>query len=131
MRAFVASVLCFTACLLLSACSSGPRTVKVTGKVTNKGKPLNGGQGGVTLVFHSDTEKGNRYPADPPDPATGAYEVAKIPEGKYRVEIQVMSANPTAQTQKINQQFTPDSTPIVREVKGDINIDIDVAKPQG
>ena len=120
-------------CGFLSACSSGPRKVTLTGKLNNNNEPLKvDSKGSVTVIFTPVTEKGAQFTT-----YTGIYRtedttfvVNEIPEGKYKISLQCMVPQPNKDTEDINQRFNAQNTPIVREVKGGTEtLVIDLAKP--
>ena len=59
--------------------------------------------------------------------ADGTFEV-KIPKGKYRIGVQHFENAPG---DLLGNKFELRSTPIVREVAGDAELNIDLDKPQG
>jgi hypothetical protein len=148
-------------CATVAGCSSGPRegpVVLVTGKLTNKGVPLEvkkgtGLAGGVEVVFSAYTEGGKR-----PDPskifpaevnADGSFKLGGrfgrgIPLGKYRIGVhqyEPVERKPGVKMPKgvsargvdlLQGKFDDLTSPIVREItEKDTTIEIDISKPQG
>lgn len=120
-------------CAFLSACSSGPKMVKITGTLKSKDESLKiDKNGSVTVIFVPVVEPGKHYTT-----YTGIYRaedptfvINEIPEGKYKVALMCMVPQPTRETEDINQRFTDKDTPILREVKGGGEpIVIDITKP--
>jgi hypothetical protein len=131
----------FSLALLIPGCSSGPTPIKVSGKVNYGGQPLKTTEG-VTIVFHVLTEDGkpsDTHPANPLD-TDGSFTVPGrdhkgIPAGKYKVSVQQMTSNKSAQIEadKINEMFSPEKTQIHVEVAaaGETSITLDLSKPTG
>src|SRR5437868_12239189 len=88
--------ICLVVCLFLSACSSGPKPVKITGKLTNGDKPFKvDPKTPFDVVFVPIVEKGqalDTYPAtinrDDMSFTINGKKGDGIPVGKYRVAIQ-------------------------------------------
>jgi hypothetical protein len=114
--------------LAASGCGSGG-AIRVKGTVTNNGQPLSVSDKGMVQVIFipDDPEKaGDTYPANVnPD---GTFEVPGkegkgIPPGKYRVAVRQLDPYPTKD--KLKDKFSPEKTPIVRDVASrEVNIDI-------
>jgi hypothetical protein len=119
-------------CLLLAACSAGPKPVKANGTLLNDGKPFTIGKGGsVTLVFIPIVE-GEQHFNSPPtkmkaDDSSFTFSQG-IPPGKYRVQIMQMVLPLSPEINEMNDRFSKDKSPIVVEVKDETPIVIDVAK---
>jgi len=132
-----ASLVVLAVTLALPACSSGPKLVKVSGKVSYNQKPLKSIEG-VTIIFHPVADSaGDTYPATPLE-QDGSFSVPGrtgkgIPEGKYKISAYQMTVNAAAaaEAQKINDMFPVAKTQIVWEVAGDTTIDLDLSKPTG
>jgi hypothetical protein len=138
MRALLALAACLPLCLSLPACSSGPRLIKVTGKLTYHQQPLPAGASSPVIVFHPVVAKGQHHDTYPAlyERDSGAFEVpgktgTGIPEGKYRISVQFMIPKAGSVQAKWNQQFSPEKTPIIREVSGEGRLDIDLGDPKG
>jgi hypothetical protein len=137
MRAALSLAVCLPLLLSLPACSGGPKLIKVTGKLTYEQKPLPAGASAPVIVFHPVVAKGqphDTYPALYQRDA-GIFEVpgktgAGIPEGKYRISVQFMVPKASSLQEKWNRQFSPENSPIVREVTGEGRLDIDLASPK-
>jgi len=121
-------------------CTSSSKLVKAKGQLTIKGQPLKvDPKAGVTIAFIPVVEKGGdstrliasfvREDSTFTVPGTDGN---GIPEGKYRISIDLMVMPPTQEVQRINEMFNSKDTKIVRDVKsGDETIVIDVSKPSG
>jgi len=120
---------------LAAGCAGGPKLVPVKGTLTNAGKaPVpNPAKSGITIVFTPIAESVTRtYPATPFDPDTNSFEVQGpdgkgIPEGKYKVTVNVMTVEPSPVVDKINATCGGNKTPIEVDVKGPnpvVNIDL-------
>ena len=125
--------------VLIPACSSGPKPLKVTGQLKNNDKPYTAPKGAmVTIVFAPVVEAGapfDTYPAifkreDSSFTVPGKSEQG-IPPGKYRISVQQFVADPTAQINEMNARFSPEKSAIVRDVADETPIIIDLAKPTG
>ena len=138
----------------LTGCGSN---VRITGKVTRGGQPVNPVKGmRVDLGFHPMTEAapaagGKR--SDGPDlyaaniADDGTFDVPGvdgdgIPPGKYRVSVSVRTGRDRSGTKKkgnvdtsdkdlLNGAFGPGNSPIVRELNSSTRLDIDLDKPTG
>lgn len=136
---FVCVSALLTVCLFLSACSSGPKPVKVTGKLMYQGKALAiDPKGGITLTFVAVAEPGR--PADAFVADINREDMSYvvngrtglgIPPGKYRVAISVMTLEETALTRTLNQRFTQEQSPIVRDIASEEPLVLDLALPEG
>jgi hypothetical protein len=138
MRALLALAACLPLCLSLPACSSGPKLIQVTGKLTYHQKPLPAGTSSPIIVFHPVVAKGQHHDTYPAlyQRDSGTYEVpgktgAGIPEGRYRISVQFLAPKAASLQEKWNQQFSPEKTPIIREVSGAGRLDIDLGSPKG
>jgi len=107
--------------------------VKITGTLKTNDKPLKiDSNGSVTVIFSPIVEKDAHFTT-----YTGIYRtedptfvINEIPEGKYKVSLLCMVLEQTREIQDINEKFSAQNTPIVREVKGGIEpLVIDLAKP--
>jgi hypothetical protein len=136
MRAGVLMITGLTLCVFLSACSRGPRLVKVSGKLTNHDKPYQVAPAEMRpLITLVPLDKEGAYDKPPAEFNTsdGTFTVPGrqrngIPEGKYRIAIQLNPPNPSAEIQHYNQLFTEQSSPIVRDITGPTELTIDLAK---
>src|SRR5262245_8768315 len=98
MRAFFASMLCAGLFLLVPACSTGTKPIKVTGTLLNEGKPYTAPKGSSVLItFVPVLEKGladysptTKVKADDSSFVLLGREGNGIPAGKYRVALQQM-----------------------------------------
>jgi len=133
------SALCLTICLLVPACSSGPKTYKVTGTLVNKEKPYTvAAGGGVTLVF-IPVDAGtavDTYPAymdaDTSKFTVEGREGKGMPPGKYRVSIQQMVPGGPPAINDMNERFSEAASPIIVEITdGKTPLVIDLAKTKG
>ncbi len=128
------------AALLIPACgTSGPKKYQVTGRVTRGGKPLevNAMTGKLVVTFVPIVENSKEL-VDPNhaviEATTGKFKVPGtdgkgIAGGKYRVCISQYDPFPT--TDKLQGKFAEGKSPIIREIKGDEDIEIDIDKPNG
>jgi hypothetical protein len=136
MRAAVLMLMGLTLCVVLSACSGGPRLVKVSGKLTNHDKPYQVVQGEMRPIITfvpMDPKGAYDKPAAEFNTTDGTFivpgrERRGVPEGKYRIAIQLNPPSPTAEIQRYNQLFTEQSSPIVRDITGPQELTIDLAK---
>jgi hypothetical protein len=121
----------------LTGCKSGPKTYKVTGKVTKGGKALEVKPiiGRVRVVFDPmDAELKTKVGTyDAVIQTDGTYVVhgnenKGIPAGKYRIQIYQYDPFPT--DDKLKGQFGEGKTPYVREVKPDAtHFEFELDKP--
>lgn len=126
-------------CLFLSACSSGPKPLKVTGKLTYQGKPLAvDAKGGVTLTFIPVVEAGQAFTNQQAEVNREDMSFAVkgptgqgIPAGKYRIAVMLMTPEQTPMVREINQRFTQEQSPIVRDIASEEPIVLDLSKPDG
>jgi hypothetical protein len=120
---------------LLSGCGGGPGKFKVSGKVTQSkaGSPLKefppksgmltvmlipvveGGKGGTNVPLQTDL---NGTINEKPD----------VPTGKYKVSIEVKLT--PAGTDELGGKFSPEKTKIIKEIKGDTVLEIDLSKDE-
>lgn len=136
MRTPLTLLTCLTLCLLIPACSSEPRPVKIAGKLTNNDKPLPASKGMVQVQFVPIVEKGapqDTYPAKVNrDDMTFEVPGKKgdgIPPGKYRIAVQLMSPGAPAEVLEMNKRFGNDNSPITYEVVGEnVSMVIDLGK---
>ena len=137
---------CHYACIVIlllfvAGCSPGERAVQVQGRVTNAGQPLQVagreiGLGMVQLQFFRTDEHG-RAEGDSEGAVAdseGRFQVhgrngKGIPPGKYRIAIRQW--DPYPQVDKLDGRFSADKSTIVREINGNQEILIDVARPEG
>jgi hypothetical protein len=125
--------------VLIPACSSSPKSLKVSGQLKNNGKPYTAPQGAmVTIVFTPVVEAGAPFDSYPAkfNRADSSFTVAGrsergISPGKYRISIQQFVSDPTAQINEMNARFSPEKSAIVRDVADETPIIIDLAKPTG
>jgi hypothetical protein len=126
-------------CVLIPACSSGPKPLKVSGQLKNNDKPYTAPKGAmVNIGFAPVVEPGtpfDTYPAifngdDSSFTVPGKSEQG-IPPGKYRISVQQFVPDPTAQINEMNARFTSEKSAIIREVTDETPIIIDLAKPTG
>jgi hypothetical protein len=128
--------------VLAVGCSSGPKLVKVKGKLMNGAQPLKTSEKSVfTMIFTpvDVTDKPPSYMADPPDKDTGEFIVGDrgkgIPAGKYRISITEKlqgQAKLPKDIERRNAMFDGEKSKIVRELKNDEEtVIIDVTKPEG
>lgn len=121
-------LLCGCALLCLTAAGCGPKKVTVQGKLTNGADPITGSRDGPTsMSFVPLGEGGNAGPGieAPVDQETATYKVV-IPVGKYRVAVRHYLPGFKEQ---FSNRFSEAASPIIREVTGDQQLDIDVQKP--
>jgi hypothetical protein len=116
---------------LVCGCSA-PR-YRVTGTVTKGGKPLQwAGENGVLEVafVNVDRQHDKKVYNAQTDSQTGAYTIPEIPAGTYRVAISQMDPYPIKDLLKV--QYGLHNSPLVREVKadGEINIDLPAELPK-
>lgn len=138
----------FLTLALVAGCGgtgSSAKLVRVKGQLLEKGAPLKvappgtnmpPGDPGVRLTFNLLNDAGtaivDAHEAEV-NLADGAFGVPGptgkgIPVGKYRISIHIgMSGSPD----RLKERFTPEKSPIVREIKEDTDLTIDVSKPQG
>ena len=120
-------------CFLCSAvvgCGSQARKVSLHGKITNQGQPLTtSAKGFVQILFHPVQEGGKPVTPVPAvvDSQAGSYVVDAIPVGQYKVVVQQMDPAPV--TDKLKGAFSLGRTNLVRDVKEDGELNIDLAKP--
>jgi hypothetical protein len=115
-------------CLALPGCG---RKVKVRGKLTHGATALKGQERQplvVTFVPYQEGDKGpdKTYTAQV-DQGAGTYEV-DVPPGKYRIAVSRFTADLSDQ---FKGAFSEGKSPIIRDVKGDETIDLDLSKPSG
>lgn len=135
----VLSLVCLILCLHLPACTSGPKPIKVTGKLNYKDQPLKvDPKGGVTLSFiqaAEDDKPSTTYNAeinrDDMTFVVKSRDPKGIPPGKYRIAVNLMMPEQTAQVQEINQRFSPQDTKIERDITTEEPIVLDLSKPEG
>ncbi len=101
------------------------------GKLTNGGTPVTVGDKGVIVMFFApEGWEGQGSGADvKPDGTYEArgFENKGLQSGKYRISVQQFDPYPT--TDKLDGKFGPGKSPIVRDVNGGAQLDIDLAKP--
>jgi hypothetical protein len=124
--------------LSLASCRSSPTLFKVTGRLTKGGRPLKvqPNVGRLEVLFYPVTDNPEEL-VDPYevgiDLETGTFEVPGkdrkgIPAGKYRVCVVWMD---DGMNDKLKGQFSLEKpSPIIREVTGDVNLEIDLDKPK-
>jgi hypothetical protein len=110
------------------------------GKLLDNGAPLKvDSKAGITVSFIEIPQDGmfsNSYPAANYKRDTGTFEVPGkegrgIPLGKYRITVNIMAIPSTPAVEEINDRFSKKNTEVIREVKNDEPIVIDVSKPEG
>jgi hypothetical protein len=112
--------------LVFIGCSAAVKTVAIKGAITKDGKPvITSKKGFVSLSFHPEGG-GNSVPALV-DSQQGTYEVKAIPAGKYKVAVQQM--DPAPATDKLKGAFDVTRTKVVREVRADGEVPIDLSQP--
>ena len=124
-----ALVLGLVAALVAVPGCAGKR-VSVSGKVTRGGQPLPAGRI-LLVVFVAEQASGSArpYSADT-DPATGAFRVADLPPGRYRVAVQYFD---TQHNDAFGGVYDPGASPLVYDVNTDgrvIDIDLPEVLPQ-
>lgn len=139
MRKLPSLVLCLALGVLIPACSSGPKPLKVSGQLKNNDKPYTAPKGAmVTIVFAPVVETGAPFDTFPAkfNREDSSFAVAGktdqgIPPGKYRISVQQFVPDPTAQINEMNARFTLEKSAIIREVTDETPIIIDLARPTG
>ncbi|HLW65629.1 MAG TPA: hypothetical protein VKS79_09945 [Gemmataceae bacterium] len=127
--------------------ASGEKKSVVKGRITNAGNviPVKPMVGIFKVRFYRMQEGADDKTADPfdavVDTQTGNFEVKGadgkgIPGGKYRIAIQQFDTFPPSPEQAdtvdaFKGKFAPGKSPIIRDVDGSNEINIDVSKPQG
>jgi hypothetical protein len=131
---------CGVALLLILApgCSSEGPLVKGKGQVLYKEKPLKVKPRTQVIVTFIPTDKGDKpkhYECDYNlDDATfeAGYQGKGLPVGKYRISVeQKMPGSTPPDVKKMNDTFGGDHSPIIRELKDEQPIVIDLSKPEG
>ena len=115
--------------LWLSGCSSGPELVTATGSVLENGKPVALGPTGVVQVtLVPDVAPGADFTSFLGRcNAAGEFEVVDVPQGKYKVCIEVL--DPTPQDDKLQGAYSMENTKIIRDIDGKKPIVVDLARP--
>jgi hypothetical protein len=136
MRATSKLAACLALCLLLPACSTGPKPIKVKGTVVYNGKPyMVDTKGSINLTFvpivDADTPH-DKYPTrmnkeDATFVVLGRNSTG-IPPGKYRIAVNLMVPNMTDEMTEMNAKFTEKDSPIVLDIAGDAPVLVDLAK---
>jgi hypothetical protein len=137
MRAITLSISCIVFAMIvipLTGCNSG---YKVTGKVVNKGAPIKVSDKGMlqmSFIEESDKDGSNPYPVSVN--ADGTFTVAgrgSNPNGptagKYRVSVRLIDPYPG--TDKFGDRYSPKTSKLVTEVKGNDDLTIDIANDAG
>jgi hypothetical protein len=130
-RTVSAAVLGFV-CLLSTGC--GKPTARVTGRIVMDGKPLPVNEDyRLNVSFCPMTDEGtvayaNILIARVKDDATFSF-AKPIPLGKYRVAVQHVNAR--SQADEFKNRFGEGSSPLQRDVTGDQDWTIDLARPDG
>lgn len=140
--------------LAMTGCGSN---VKITGKVSKGGQPVNPVKGmHMTVGFHPLAEADSAKPKGPDLYAAnvqddGSFDVPGIdgdgdgngiPPGKYRVSVVVSTGRDRSGTKKkgnidtsdkdlLDGAFGPDNSPIIRDLKSSTYLEIDLDKPTG
>jgi hypothetical protein len=137
MRSTILACTILILCTVLPSCSSGPKVVKVTGKLQRNDQPLKvDSKGSVTVVFTPifegrkktfDTYTGI-YRSESPTFEIPGPDGNGIPEGKYKISLLAMVPQPTAEIHDINERFNAQNTPIVREIRTSETLVIDLGK---
>ena len=143
------SLLALVAALAAAGC--GPN-VKVTGKVSRGGQPVNAVKGmHLNLALHPLADPSTGKPPAGPDiyaanvASDGSFDVPGvegdgIPPGRYRVAVTLRPGRDRSEGKAkardydpdkdyLNGAFGPDNSPIVREVKSSQTLSIDLDKP--
>jgi hypothetical protein len=118
-------------CVLLPGCA-GVRKVKITGKVHNNGQPLKitDGKGLIRVTLLTDVPQGQPYDTFFGESRTdGSFEIPDVPVGKYKIGIEHL--DPSPQEDQLQGKFSPQNTPIRRELDGKEPLNLDVSKPNG
>jgi hypothetical protein len=106
-----------------------PAKCRITGTITRDGKPLEWKEGYVYLqVIYASTDRKAHpeiYRCEA-DPSTGAYVITNIPHGMYLVSI--TQFDKVRVHDQLQFAYGLRNSPIVREVKGDGVLDIDLEK---
>lgn len=84
----VSILLCAILALMITGCGGGPKTVKVTGILKNKGATLNASPATMITLHFIPTSGGHTYPARVKGDQ-GTYE-AEMPVGTYNVKFIMM-----------------------------------------
>jgi hypothetical protein len=124
--------------VLAPGCSSEGPLVKGKGKVLYNGQPLKARKGAHVIVTFIPADKGDKpkhYECDY-DPATSTFEAGflgkGLPVGKYRISVeQKMAGSIPPDVKKMNDTFGGDHSPIIRELKDEEPIVIDLSKAEG
>jgi hypothetical protein len=131
---------CLLLGVLVSGCGgSGKKRVRVTGRVTNAGNPIPVQPPVETLrVYFEPYREGAEAAAkvlDTPqafvDQETGTFE-ATVPPGKYRIcVVHNAGFDATGDIDKLGGKFARKRSPIIRDIAGGEEINIDISKPTG
>src|SRR5438094_243824 len=131
MKRMAAPLACLLACavLALGVAGCGPKKVKVHGKLMHGKKPLRGNaREPIQVVFTAYDEKKPRrgaiYLATVDDKA-GTYEVM-VPVGRYRISVLHFTRD---LSDRFDNAFGEGVSPIIRDVTGEGELDIDLSKP--
>jgi hypothetical protein len=113
---------------LIAGCGKA-RTVKVTGKVSRSGKPIELSKTGSVLVtLVPDVPEGTDFTTHPARAkADGSFEVADVVPGTYRIAIEVHDPSPRKDVLK--GAFSVKKSKIRREIDGRTLVEIDLDKP--
>ncbi|WP_166829226.1 DUF3823 domain-containing protein [Thalassoroseus pseudoceratinae] len=115
--------------LFLIGCG-GSGEVEVQGKLTSNGEPLQVSENGdvqVTFVqVEGGSQTGHQFLASPDD--SGQYSVT-LPTGEYKVA--VVQLDPYPDTDKLEGQFSQDTTPIEKTIDGSETWDIELNEYAG
>lgn len=137
MRAITLPATCLLFALIvfpLTGCSSG---YKVTGKVVNKGAPIKVSDKGMiqmSFIEEADKEAANPFPVSPNPDGTftvngRASHPNGPPAGKYRVSVRLIDPYPG--NDKFGDRYSPKTSKLMTEVKGDGELTIDIANDGG
>jgi hypothetical protein len=113
---------------LIAGCGKS-RTVKVIGKVSRSGKPIELSKtGSIQVTLVPDVPEGTEFTTRPARAkADGSFEVADVPPGTYRIAVEVH--DPTPRKDVLKGAFSVRKTKIRREIDGKKPLEIDLDKP--
>ncbi len=114
--------------ILIAGCGKS-RTVKVTGKVSRSGKPIELSKTGSILVtLVPDVPDGTDFTTRPAQAkADGSFEVSDVVPGTYRIAVEVH--DPSPRKDLLKGAFSVKKSKIRREIDGKSPVEIDLDKP--
>jgi hypothetical protein len=122
--------------LMLPGCS-GPTLVWGKGQLRYNEKPLEmKGLKEITVKFIPLVKVDREFYYSDIDKSDSTFKVGwqgqGIPAGKYKIAIeQKASGTESAAVKKMNKMFSPENTQIVRELKDETPINLELSKPEG